>query len=268
MRVFVFILSLLLSLPVFAHEYWIEPKNYAVPANTNVAASLFNGKNFAGSEFAYAPQQFTRFELVSGDTAIPITGRLGDKPALNMPPIGDGLHIAVYQSVLQIITYQDFELFTKFVTHKDLKGTLERHAARGLPQTGFREFYTRFSKALVAVGDGAGQDRSFGLEIELVALKNPYTDDVSVGLPVRSLYQDKPRPDVQIELFEKDPTGKVEVTLHRTNAAGIALLPVKKGYSYLVDNVVLREPVAGSIPAEKGAAWESLWAALTFAVPG
>jgi hypothetical protein len=72
---------------------------------------------------------------------------------------------------------------------------------------------------------------------------------------------------VQVEYFDKDATGVVNVTLHRTDGDGVALLPVTKGHSYLVDAVVMREPEAGSIAAEKGAVWESLWAALTFAVP-
>jgi hypothetical protein len=57
----------------------------------------------------------------------------------------------------------------------------------------------------------------------------------------------------------------LKITLHRTDADGIASLPVK-GFSYLVDAVVLREPTA-ELAAEAEIAWETLWAALTFGVP-
>ncbi len=231
-----------------------------------MTAGLFNGQKFAGVEFPFIPERFSRFDLTLGDQVVPVAGRLGDVPALNMPHLGEGLHVAIFESSGDVVNYEDFAVFTRFVQHKDFPGALERHAARGLPEGGFREFYTRHAKALIAVGAGAGQDRVFGLETEIVALKNPYTDDVSGGLPVQVFYQGRPRADTQVELFAKAPDRTVTVTLLRTDAEGIALLPVAPGNSYLADAVVLREPDAETAAAQD-AVWESLWAALTFAVP-
>jgi len=72
--------------------------------------------------------------------------------------------------------------------------------------------------------------------------------------------------DGQVELFEKAPDGTVEITLYRTDAEGIATLPVKAGHSYLVDHVVLRIPSDELIEASE-VEWETLWADLTFGVP-
>ena len=54
----------------------------------------------------------------------------------------------------------------------------------------------------------------------------------------------------------------VTVTTTRTDTAGKARIAVAAGHEYLLDAVVLR-------PAPEGAkaVWETLWAALTFAVP-
>ena len=114
------------------------------------------------------------------------------------------------------------------------------------------------------MGDGAGADAEVGLVTEIVAEANPYTDDMSGGFPIRVLYNGAPRADAQVELFARPPSGEVEVSLHRTDADGRVTLPVRPGYSYLADAVVLRpmEP-----QAEKDPVWESLWASLTFAVP-
>ena len=75
------------------------------------------------------------------------------------------------------------------------------------------------------------------------------------------------RADAQVELFEKAPGGAVEITYHRTDARGIAMLPVRPGHAYMADAVVLRAPSA-ALAAERGVAWETLWAELNFAVPG
>jgi uncharacterized GH25 family protein len=268
------ILSLLFALasaPVTAHELWIEPEAYQLGEDSAVTARLVNGQNFEGVEIRYFPKDFVRFTLTLGNTEQPIEGRIGDSPALNMPALGDGLHIATYQSSGAVVNYSALEKFARFAKHKDLSTSLgadvlERHAARNLPTENFNEYYTRYSKALVAVGDGVGADRRMGLETELVALANPYTDDLSAGLPVQLFYGDAPRADAQIELFAKAPDGSVVVTLHRTDADGIVRLPVSPGTAYLVDAVLLREPGEG-ISSSRPVVWETLWAALNFAVP-
>jgi hypothetical protein len=273
MRVTIFsaaLLSMLLS-PVVAHELWIEPDAYIVAEENVVTARLVNGQNFDGMEIRFFPKQFVRFTLSLGDTEMQVSGRIGDSPALAMPTLGEGLHIATYQSSGDVVSYADIEKFARFVEHKDLShalGTdvLARHAARNLPQTNFSEYYTRYSKALIGVGNAQGADRRMGLETELVALTNPYTDDLSGGMKVQLFWNEAPRADAQVELFAKAPDGVVTVTLHRTDASGVVSLPVSAGFSYLVDAVILREP-SGTLSGDRDVAWESLWAALTFAVP-
>mgnify|MGYP000716438337 CR=1 FL=1 len=41
----------LLSTPVAAHEYWIEPLDWQIGANDKVQARLVNGSDFVGIEF-------------------------------------------------------------------------------------------------------------------------------------------------------------------------------------------------------------------------
>jgi Domain of unknown function (DUF4198) len=265
-----FLLNLLVT-PVQSHELWIEPDLYLVEPDTVVTARLVNGQNFDGLTIRYFPKDFVRFTLSLGDNELPVPGRVGDTPALNMPALGNGLHIATFQSSGDLVNYSDLEKFARFVDHKDLASSLgtdvlARHAARNLPTADFYEYYTRYSKALIGVGDAAGADRRMGLETELVALQNPYTDDLSAGIDVQLFWSDTPRADAQIELFAKAPDGSVTVTLHRTDATGVVRLPVTPGYSYLVDAVILREPTVAKV-GERDVAWESLWAALTFAVP-
>jgi len=147
----------------------------------------------------------------------------------------------------------------------NLGDALDRHAARGLPDADFAEVYTRFSKSLIGVGSAAGADHDFGLETELVALANPYTDDMSGGLPLRLTYRGEVRADAQVEIFDRAPSGEVTITRPRTNAEGVVTVPVTPGHHYMADAVVLREPEGENLT---GAVWESLWANLTWAVPG
>lgn len=260
------IATIAFTLPAQSHEFWIEPLDYQISADARVQGGLFNGQNFEGAQLSYLPQRFVRFMMASGLRQGDVENRLGATPALDTAPFGEGLHIISYQSQMATLGYSEWEKFLKFADHKAFDNIETWHDARNLPRTGFDEGYWRYAKTLIGVGHSVGRDVRTGLDVEYVALDNPYTDDLSNGMRVQLYVLDEPRADGQVELFEKAPDGTVEITLHRTDANGIATLPVKAGHSYLVDHVHLREPTA-ALTAETGIVWETLWAALTFDVP-
>lgn len=256
----------LLSSPLAAHEYWLEPLAYTVGPDGRLQAELVNGQNFEGTRFPFYQGSFTHFELASSDDATAVENRPGARPALDMAPLDEGLHVVTYVSTVSRLTYDEFAAFLRFAEHKDFPTAEADHRRRGLPETGFGEAYTRYAKTLIGVGSAAGADSNTGMETEIVALANPYTDALNGTVPVQVFYQGAPRADAQVELFEKAGDGTVAITYHRTDADGIATLPVRPGHSYLVDSVVLRQPDA-ALAEDKNVVWETLWAALTFAVP-
>jgi len=223
-----------------AHEVWLEPLDYQIDGDGKLQAHLVNGELFEGFHLAWLPQSFSRFELDQDGRVTQVENRLGARPALDLVAPTDGLAVVAYTSSTSRLTYDDFAVFERFAAHKDFPDAIAAHRARGLPETGFTEIYTRFAKTLIAVGDGAGADRAFGMETEFVALSNPYTDDLSQGMTVQLFYQGLPRIDSQVELFDKSPDGAVQITYHRTDSDGIVTLPVRPGHAYLADAVVLR----------------------------
>ena len=246
-----------------AHEFWIEPEQYVVDTKSMIRASLRIGDDFEGSTVAYHKGSTNRFDLVIQGRSEEIKPRLGDDPALVLEAKNSGLHVVIHQSSISTLTYTKWEKFQSFADNKDFKNIQKRHQERGLADKHFVEAYSRYSKSLIAVGDGAGDDQQSDLEIELVAMQNPYTSDLSDGIEVAGYYQGRPQANTQIELFEKSPNGEVTVSLHRTDDRGVVTLPVKQEHHYLADMVVLREP-AKSLTKERRAVWETVWASLTF----
>lgn len=262
----VFAVSLLISTSAgFGHEFWIQPDKYQTILGEPLVAKLVGGQKFSGSQFSFVPKKFERFDLVHDGQIVPVEGRIGDRPALQMDVKKTGLWIIVHETTDTRLTYQDWDTFEGFVVHKNLGDTLVQHVERGLPENGFQESYRRFVKALVAVGDGIGQDERIGLQTEIVALTNPYTDDISAGLPVEVLYRGEPRRNVQLEVFDRSPEGQVTVTTQMTDSDGQAIVAVIPGHEYLLDAVVMlaQQPT----DAAPKIVWRSLWAALTFSVP-
>ncbi|WP_323034675.1 DUF4198 domain-containing protein [Pararhodobacter sp.] len=258
-------LTLFTALPSAAHEFWIDPHDFSIATDEPLIADLRVGQNFEGTALSYIERNFTRFELAVGDSLQPVTGRLGDRPAVQIAAHPEGLGIVLYETTDSFVDYDDWSRFVSFVEHKAFPETLARHAERGLPETGFTEVYTRHVKSLIAIGAGAGQDHAFGLRTEFVALANPYTDDLSAGFPVQLLLDGAPRANVQVELWDRAPDDSVTVTVHHTDDTGQATLPVQPGHVYMVDAVTMLE--TDPLIAPRNAVWMSLWAALTFAVP-
>ncbi len=261
-----FVLALLCAVPAASHEFWIEPQQYQVESKAPLEAQLKNGENFKGINLAWFQNRFTRFEIIQGDNVTPVDGRMGDTPALKTTAPAEGLLVIAHETTESTITYKEWEKFLRFVEHKDFADAVSTHEAEGWSKEEFREVYTRHAKALVAVGEGDGDDRALGMETEFVALSNPYAKDFDGTMHVAVRYQGEPRADAQVEVFERASDETVTVTLYRTDARGEARIPVKPGHSYLFDAVVLRpSPIAGT--EERAPVWETLWAALTFAVP-
>ncbi|MBP0482532.1 DUF4198 domain-containing protein [Sagittula salina] len=249
--------------PVRAHEFWIEPEAYVVAPDTPVVARLKVGDRLKGASSAYVPPNFRRFDVIVAGEVIPVQGRPGDMPALNMVVGREGLATVVHVTRDYTLTYKDRATFERFCDHKDIGWACAAHDGRGLDHDIVREQYTRFAKSLVALGEGRGSDAEVGLETEIVAEANPYTDDLSDGFPIRVLYEGAPRGDAQVEVFDKSPDGTVDVRLYRTDAEGRTVVDVTPGHAYLLDAVTMLElPVQGDGPA-----WSSRWASLTFAVP-
>lgn len=261
MRLF---LSLIISMtisPAFAHEFWIEPENYQVKSGEPVIANLRNGENFSGGPLSWIDRRIARSEAWVGQDVKKLSGRAGDLPAISFQPRNAGLLRLVHETTLSTLPYKSADKFQAFVDHKDLDTS-----ALPDPTYPFSEGYRRFAKALIGIAGAEGQDQVSGMETEFVALENPYTYGIADQLPVRLYYQNNPRPDAQIEIFERAPDGSVQVFLLRTDGNGEALIPVQPGHAYLLDAVILRRP-ASALAKERGVLWESLWAALTFAIP-
>lgn len=255
-----FILLIVVAAPLRAHEFWIAPENHTVSSGERLRAGFRNGQNFSGIALPYLPQSSAVWEMYLDDTHVTIPSRIGDRPALNVAPLGDGMHVIGHVTTPKVVKYDALSDFLEFADHKGLTSAAADHAARGLPDQDFAETYTRFAKSLIAVGDQPGAGRNLGYDAELIALTDPRSGTATVELR----YQGAVMPDRQLELFIQPPEGEVHLQILRSDAAGTVTVQVQPEHRYLLNAVILRAPSA-PLAEQTGAVWESLWASLTFA---
>jgi len=236
--------------------------SHTVTPGDEIVASLRIGQKYDGETYPYLSPRFESFTVTDGEGTRDYTGNQGDEPALETPATTPGLTVITYVSRHNVLTYRTWDLFLRYTANEGLEGAVERHKADGLPETGFREAYQRHAKALIQVGDvdPDAREEAQGLDIELVALGNPFDPEVDT-LPVRLLRFGEPAPDVQIAIFRKDGEGDVEVEKLRTDEDGEAIIALEDGKSHLLNAVIMERTDAPRTD------WDSDWASLTFARP-
>jgi uncharacterized GH25 family protein len=266
--IFSYLLPILMSAtPSYSHEVWIEPLQWSAAPGEEIKAHIFNGELLSGYELIWDDRRIVRAEAWQNQTRKHLQGRLGDRPALSTAGQDNGLLTLLYQSTYSTVDYDSYEKFAAFAEEKGHLWALEQHDARRLSRTAIKEAYTRFAKSLVKVGSGDGADAFRGMELELVALDNPYVSRAAEALTVQLVYQNETLADHRVTVFERTPQGEVSLTVLQTDQDGKAGFKVTPGADYLVDAVVLREPARSVVIETRGAVWESLWASLTFTVP-
>jgi len=256
--------ALLLSVNLAqGHEFWIDPVDPSVAPGDPIEANIRVGEMMKGSGMIYNPNSTTFSATLTPDGAIKAEGRMGDRPALRVTTARDGLHILAHMTTASRLNYKSFDKFAKFANTHGQSFAIAAHETRGLPQEDFTEAYFRCAKALVKVGNGAGNDQEVGFPFELTALNNPYTDDGPVRLLLT--YKGAPKPDHQIDIFHRaSPNAEATLVSLTSNAAGEVSIPRERG-DYLINAVVLEEPSA-SIADKLDAVWVSLWASTTYTI--
>ena len=261
MRVFHYLLICLLSLPavaVNAHEFWINPSAYIYPSGARVDVVFSFGDDFERTDVGYYPSSSKSFMVHANVGSLNLMREAPVTPAARVNDIPDGLTIFTNErnEPREIFIYPTRERHTAFLENHGLSDKIDTSAAT-VP---IAEKYNRFSKSLVAVGDGNGKDRLFGLEVELVAATNPYLprDRETMSFDLYAFGQTLAAH--QVEVYEK-PLGGTDVTRrdYVTDENGRVKFAVKSGHEYLVNSVIYRA-ATGAVQ------YESLWASSTFAI--
>lgn len=218
--------------------------------------------NFRGDPVPRNPAQIEKFVLVTDAGETPVEGRSGDDPAGRVSIAAPGVAVIGYRS-RNAPLWLEADKFEEYLREEGLERILELRARRGESAKPAREVFSRCAKALVSSGGGsAGYDRSLGLTLELLPEKNPYLLGAAGGeLPIRLLYEQKPLSGALVVAMPYDaPDAKLS---QRTDRNGRVRLRLPAGGRWLVKAVHMT-PASDAGEAD----WQSLWASLTFEIPG
>lgn len=284
--------AVLVTVPAAAHDLWIEPAAFAPAAGSTVAVALRVGDGLPGEPVPRREERIVRFTLVGpldgpdgtpAETLLdetlldetPLDGIEGVAPAGFARIGGPGLYAVVYRSTESAIELPA-DKFESYLAEEGLERIVELRAARGESGEPGRERYSRSVKALIAVGPASGEesagsgdtlragDRTLGLDLELVAERDPRDGPAPGGFPFRLLRHGEPLAGALVEAVRLDrPLDRSEVSAAplaaRSDAAGRVRFDLAAPGRWRVTAVAMDEAPPGS-----GADWRSVWTALTF----
>lgn len=287
--------AVLATAPAAAHDLWIEPATFTPVAGSTVAVALRVGDGLPGEPVPRRQERIVRFALVGpldgqADgvpaekllTETPLDGVEGVAPAGFARVGGPGLYAVVYRSTESAIELPA-DKFESYLAEEGLERIAELRAARGESGEPGRERYSRSVKALLAVGPAGGEadleggeatagsagtprtgDRPLGLDLELVAERDPRDGSAPGGFPFRLLRHGEPLAGALVEavLLDGSP-GRSELSAPplaaRSDAAGRVRFDLTPPGRWRVTAVDMEAAPPGS-----GADWRSVWTALTF----
>lgn len=236
-----------------AHEFWIDPSQFQAKIGDTIQADLRVGQHLRGAKTPYLTHEIERFEVRLDDQVFDYQGNYGDLPAFEWTPIQSGLHRIIHVTKDNTLRYNDDAKFNAFTTEKGYPNLATAHRERWGDQR-IIEDYFRYARALIQIGDDAGDDRPEGLVIETILDTNPYQSNgpLSGQLRVRG----QPQPNHQVTLITQsgntrvftDDQGRFEFA---RPAEGLVLI-----------DAVLIEPTGSANPA-----WNSHWASTTIRIP-
>ena len=244
----------LLSAPLAAHDFWLQPSRFAVAPGGRVPMIFLVGHGTFRQRSGIAADRVKLFRAIgpqgTTDRAADLTlGQAADATTAFPNP---GTYVMAFStsntpSNLPALRFNDY------AAAEGLTPILQRRTATGTTNDPGRELYSRRGKALIQVGPPTRTAQPqvttpVGLGLEIVPLVNPYQPGTSRTLPVRILYQGRPLAGALVKLNNLKSDAE-PVEMHRSDAAGQATFRLPTSGQWQL-NVVWSQPLPRNASAE------------------
>ena len=265
---------LVISGPLAAHDFWIEPDQFAADSGTPVNISLREGVGFKGNSLPYITQWFNDFSVTSTGGRTGVESELGNDPAATLA-LQAGTYLLGYQSNANFVELEP-EKFHTYLEEEGMEYIIMRRQELGEEDELAPENFVRCAKTLIGVtGSRSVPDvyaKRLGYTLELVPESDPLLVEAGDSLTMRVLYAGAPIEGIRVRALTKDrPEESIDV---RSDADGRASLVLPRPGIWMIKAVHIIELAEGRDPdiiAAHAAAgqdpppkWESYWASYLF----
>ncbi len=256
------LLLLVISSFAQAHEFWMEPKKFRYMVGEEIKLDFKVGENYEGEFWDLQRHKVEKAELHRASGSRDLSKAVKPTAGNNLSIRGDqaGTYLFSLQSNAAYIELEG-EKFNEYLKEDGLDYILDERTKAGILNQPSKEFYTRYAKSLVQVGDRTDDTfkKKLGLRYEIVPEQNPYLLKAGDYLQCRVLFEGKPAPHALVKIWNKVNNTTFLQDLY-TEGDGTVRFPISASGPWMVSSVRM-------IHAEKaGADYHSLWASLVFGI--
>lgn len=266
----VFSLALAVAGAASAHDLWLQPAAYWLPAPGSVPLSILVGHGQNRENWGIRSDRIVLLRSVGPDGRVtdlmPLVRPNTAPPTTTLRFAQPGTHVVAMQS-----SHAPSELpaarFNEYLKEEGLTPAIRLRQRTTATGRAGKEVYSRRAKALVQVGPldpkaASPATRPLGLALEIVPEHDPYRLKPSEPLPVRVLHEGKPLPGALIKLTNLDADER-PVATKVTDGAGRAQFSLPRKGKWLL-NVVWTKPLSGNPKAD----FDTTFSSLSFGYPG
>ena len=248
-----------------AHDSWLEPKSFEVPAGGRVPLTLYVGHHGEqrSARLSPRPRWLAAMRSTGPTGSTSLAGTPGFDPARGVRLNAPGDH-------LLSLSTSDFrhsmspDKFADYVREEGLTLAGAAFARAPVRSRPVRESYRRYAKALVrASGTGSGRSaiaRRLGQRLEIVPGADPRSLAAGSRLPATIWYRDRPLGGALVALIDLDRPKAEAATARSAPDGGVSFAVPGPGRWLL--NVVWSEP-----SRDPAVDFQTSFASLTFGVP-
>ncbi len=257
-----------LAVPAFAHDLWLQPTAFWIPAGGVAPTAVWIGHAQARERWSVDPRRVLSFRSVS---ARGVEDRLAELRAsqlrrdapLRFPT--PGTHLLAMESSHAVSELPAIR-FNDYLVVEGLTPAQQLRTRMGATDRAGREIYSRRAKTLVQVGPydmraQAHVTRPLGMTLEIVPDRSPYGLRRGQPLSVRVLYEGRPLRGGLVKLYDL-ASDEQPVATARSDAAGRATFPMPGPGAWLL-NVVWTRPITGDPRGD----FDTTFSSLSFGVP-
>jgi uncharacterized GH25 family protein len=248
-----------------AHDFWLQPHDFRVDANTPLAFTLRVGHGPLRQRSPIPMRRVERLDAIAPDGSVrDMRSRLrlgGDRDDGDVAFASDGSYLLVLQTDDRAESHLPAIRFNDYLRVEGLTPALELRASTHRTDADGSENYRRIAKAIVEVG-GAQADaqitKALGLSLEIVPERNPCAMPRAATLPVRVDYERHPLAGALVKLTDLGNDAE-PFEARVTDAEGRAEFTLPGNGAWLL-NVIWTKPK----PAGSDTEFDTVFSSLSF----
>jgi uncharacterized GH25 family protein len=247
-----------------AHDLWLVPPAGEARVGAPVEVEVSVGMDFPTSLHSLDPQRLTMQVLGPGGARAEVALRRDEpeqRTLATFTPTAPGAWLLSGVTRPNRLESEAAK-FNEYLLHDGLPHVLAGRMDRGELERDAAERYSKYVKALVAVGGAASGEAAcaaLGQELEIVPLADPLGVPVGATLAVQVLFRGAPLERANL-CWDHPGNGEDFSGQTWTDSEGCALIPIAKGGPMTLRLVHMTRPMAADHE------WESFWASYTFRV--